>query len=147
MSGFGTGGTLMGVAKNIKEKFTDVKIIAVEPENMTLLGEKQKFGSHKIEGIGDDFIPDIIKKEVIDEVKLVSDYDAINSARLLAEKLGLGVGISSGANFYASVISEYDNVVTIFADDAKKYLSTDLINFKDLNDIYNKFEIIGFEVV
>lgn len=147
VSGFGTGGTLMGVSKNIKEKFENAKIIAVEPENMTLLGETQKIGSHKIEGIGDDFIPELINRETINDVVLVSDYDAISSARLLAKKLGLAVGISSGANFFASVMSGEDNVVTIFADDAKKYLSTDLTKYDDMDDFSNLYEIVGFEVL
>ena len=147
VSGFGTGGTLMGVSKNIKEKFENAKIIAVEPENMTLLGETQKIGSHKIEGIGDDFIPELINRETINDVVLVSDYDAISSARLLAKKLGLAVGISSGANFFASVMSGEDNVVTIFADDAKKYLSTDLTKYDNMDDFSNLYEIVGFEVL
>lgn len=147
VGGFGTGGTLMGVSKSIKEKFENAKIIAVEPENMTMLSEKQKIGSHKIEGIGDDFIPDLINQNVIDELFLVNDDEAINSAKLLAKKLGLAVGISSGANFFASVMSDEDNVVTIFADDAKKYLSTDLTKTKNSNFVSNQFEILGYDVV
>ena len=127
VSGIGTGGTLIGVAKKIKENYPSASIIAVEPENMTLLSKIPKIGHHKIEGIGDDFIPKIVDKSIIDKVITISDDEAINMSQRLAKELGLAVGISSGANFLASVLSEKDNVVTIFADDAKKYLSTDLV--------------------
>lgn len=127
VSGIGTGGTLIGVAKKIKENYPNASIIAVEPENMTLLSKIPKISHHKIEGIGDDFIPKIVDKSIIDKVITISDDEAINMSQRLAKELGLAVGISSGANFLASVLSEKDNVVTIFADDAKKYLSTDLV--------------------
>jgi len=146
--GIGTGGTLMGVAKRIKERFKNVKIIAMEPENMTLLSKDIKIGSHKIEGIGDDFIPDIVEKSLIDEFITISDEEAINMTKRLAKELGLGVGISSGANFLASILSGYNNVVTIFADDLKKYLTTDLIKEKDnIEYISDKIEFIHMEAI
>ena len=135
VSGIGTGGTLIGVAKRIKENYPGASIIAVEPENMTLLSKIPKIGHHKIEGIGDDFIPDIVDKSIIDKVITISDEEAINMAQRLAKNLGLAVGISSGANFLASVLTENDNVVTIFADDAKKYLSTELIKAQQNKDL------------
>ena len=148
VSGIGTGGTLIGTGKRIKEKFKNAKIIAVEPENMTLLGKKKKIGSHKIEGIGDDFIPDLVDKNLIDEVINVSDDEAINITKRLSKELGLGIGISSGANFLASVLSNYHDVVTIFADDNKKYLSTDLTKEKNKKDyISDKIEFIDLEVL
>jgi len=148
VSGIGTGGTLMGVAKRIKEKFKDAVIIAMEPENMTLLSKKQKIGSHKIEGIGDDFIPDLVNKEIIDKVITISDEEVLNMTRILSKELGLGVGISSGANFLASVLSKEDNVVTMFADDMKKYLTTDLtLEGQDKKYISDKIEFIDFEVI
>jgi len=141
VSGFGTGGTLMGVGSKIKKHNHNALVVAVEPETMSLLSANKTVGSHRIEGIGDDFLPDLVDTSLIDKVITISDTDAILMARKLAQKLGLGVGISSGANFLASVLLGLDNVVTIFADDFKKYLSTDLfsdniINSKVVDDIY-----------
>ena len=106
-------------------------------------------GSHKIEGIGDDFIPDIVDTDLIDNIISISDIDAINMSRILAKKLGLGVGISSGANVLAAIISGYKEVATIFADDFKKYLSTDLVKNIDDNKnlISNNVEIISMEYI
>ncbi len=148
VSGIGTGGTLMGTGVRLKEVFKDMWITALEPEKMPLLSGGKVLGQHKIEGIGDDFIPALVQKEKIDKLVLIDDEDAINMARKLSRELGLGVGISSGANFLASVkvqslLEEQENgygkgknvkkgkeqegiVVTVFADDQKKYLSTDL---------------------
>ena len=103
VSGIGTGGTLIGVAKYLKEYRSDIKIVALEPDKMPLLSGKEIIGNHKIEGIGDDFIPSLVDSKRIDKVVLINDDDAINMSRLLAKNLGLGVGISSGANFLASV--------------------------------------------
>ena len=138
VSGIGTGGTLMGVGKRIKEENPNSLIYGLEPENMTLI-KGNKIGSHKIEGIGDEFIPDIVDTNMLTDIILINDNDAINMSKKLAKELGLGVGISSGANFLAAVkIQEKlnKNVITIFPDDLKKYLSTDLT--KD-NKIENYF--------
>lgn len=149
ISGIGTGGTLIGTAKRLKEANNDIKIIALEPENMSLLSKEKKIGSHKIEGIGDDFIPSIVDKNIIDNVITISDEDALYLSRLLAKKLGLAVGISSGANFAATIKSNLDKVVTIFPDDAKKYLSTDLT--KEIKpktkSLLTDLEIISLEVL
>ena len=140
VSGVGTGGTLMGTGKKLKEKFNDMKIVAIEPDKMPLItnlkyGSKMySYGEHKIEGIGDEFVPDLIDINSIDDVILVNDDDSINMAKKLAKELGLGVGISSGANFLGSILlnDKIDKpIVTVFADDNKKYLSTDL--FKDIS--------------
>lgn len=148
VSGVGTGGTLIGNALGLKEKFKNIKIIAMEPEKMPLLSNGKIIGNHKIEGIGDDFIPGLYDKNLIDQIILINDDDAINMTRILAEKLGLGVGISSGANFLASVLSGYDKVVTIFADDFKKYLSTDLVKtFAQEKFISNEVELLGMEII
>ena len=149
VSGFGTGGTLMGIAKRIKESNKDAKIIAIEPKTMTLLSKEPIIGSHRIEGIGDDFLPDIMKVENIDRSMVVDDNEAINMARRLARELGLGVGISAGANFFASVLSGETGVVTVFADDFKKYISTDLFKDKDVSRKYisDDIELIGMHVV
>lgn len=128
VSGIGTGGTLMGVGKRVKEGNPESEIFGLEPQNMTLI-KGHKVGSHKIEGIGDEFIPDIVETNFLEDIILINDIDAINMSKKLAKELGLGVGISSGANFLAAVqIQEQLNkkVVTVFPDDLKKYLSTDL---------------------
>ena len=148
VSGIGTGGTLIGIAKRLKEKH-NVHVVALEPSQMPIMSKGIDTGSHRIEGIGDDFIPSIVDRDIIDEVVTIDDEDAINMTRILARKYGLGVGISSGANLIASVLTGKDNVVTVFADDFKKYLSTDLT--KDINIdkklISNNIEIISIESV
>lgn len=129
VSGIGTGGTLMGVAKRLKEANKNVKIYALEPDKMPLLSQNKIIDNHKIEGIGDEFIPKIVEKEKIDKIIIVNDEDSINMSRKIAISLGIGVGISSGANMIASVIAKEENegnIVTVFPDDNKKYLSTDL---------------------
>lgn len=149
VSGIGTGGTLMGVAKRLKEYNKNIKIIALEPDKMPLLSGGKIIGDHKIEGIGDEFIPKLVDFNLIDKVISINDLDAINMSRILASKLGLGVGISSGANFLASILSGGKNVVTVFPDDLKKYLSTDLSKDIDNNNalLSNKIELLGLEVV
>lgn len=149
ISGIGTGGTLMGVAKYLKEKDKNIKIVALEPNKMPLLSGGKIIGNHKIEGIGDDFIPQIVDKNYIDDIVVIDDEDAINMSRLLAKKLGLGVGISSGANFLASVLSSGNNVATVFADDFKKYLTTDLTKEINMDPklLSNQIELLDMEVI
>ena len=152
VSGVGTGGTLMGVGKKIKEKFNDIKIVAIEPDKMPILSGGEIIGQHKIEGIGDDFIPDLVDINKIDKIMLINDDDAINMARKLAKELGLAVGISSGANFLGSIMLTDEiksNVVTIFADDNKKYLSTELSKQVDTKNelISNQVELLNFEEI
>lgn len=130
VAGFGTGGTISGVGEVLKEKFGDkVKIIAVEPESSPLLSQG-KAGGHKIQGIGANFIPQILNRQVIDEIKTASNDDAIATAKKLATQNGLMVGISSGANvFVASAIAKANPdkiIVTMLNDTAERYLSTDL---------------------
>ena len=152
VSGIGTGGTLMGTASKIKEVNNNLVVCAVEPKELPILKDKNSIGSHKIDGIGDDFIPELVNRDKIDVIYDISDEDAINMSRLLSSKLGLGVGISSGCNFLGSVLlnEELDgNIVTVFPDDNKKYLSTDLskgIN-KDEKLISNKIKLISYEIV
>lgn len=149
VSGIGTGGTLIGMAKRLKEYDKNIRIVALEPDKMPLLSGGKIIGNHKIEGIGDDFIPELVDSSFIDQVILIQDEDAINMSRLLAKKLGLGVGISSGANFLASVLSGGKCVATVFADDFKKYLTTDLTKEIDLNSEFlsNQIELLGIEVL
>lgn len=152
VSGVGTGGTLMGTGKGLKAVDKNIKTVAIEPDKMPLISQGKIISNHKIEGIGDDFIPDLIDKDAIDEIFLVNDDDAINMSRRLSKQLGLGVGISAGANLIGSILlqEKYDGkVVTVFADDNKKYLTTDLT--KDIDDnkefISNKIELLGYEIV
>jgi len=152
VSGIGTGGTLIGVGKRLKEMNKNIKIYALEPDKMPILSKNKIIGNHKIEGIGDDFIPDIVDKNIIDKVFIINDEDSINMAKRIALKLGIGVGISSGANFLASVLAKEENekeIVTVFADDNKKYLTTDLAKPIDMNYNFlsNKIEIIEYEFV
>jgi len=152
VSGVGSGGTIMGVGKRLKEKYNHVFINAIEPENMPIMSSGKILSSHKIEGIGDDFMPEIVDKDLFTDITLINDEDAINMSRLLSRELGLGVGISSGANLIGSILLEDridGNVVTIFADDNKKYLSTDLLKSVDNNPdfISNQIELIDYEVI
>ena len=155
ISGVGTGGTLIGIGKRLKEKDSKIKIVALEPEKMPILSKGKIVGQHKIEGIGDDFVPDIFsenKNIVEQDIILINDDTAINMARKLSKELGLGVGISSGANFIGAVLLQEKlekNVVTIFADDNKKYLSTELKNEKIENADFlsDKIKLLDYEEV
>ena len=152
VSGVGTGGTLMGIGKRLKEWDKNIKIVALEPDKMPLISQNKIIGNHKIEGIGDDFIPDLLEKNLLDKTILINDEDAINISRKLAKELGLGAGISSGANFLAGVETMQEEnapIVTVFADDNKKYLSTDLLKpiNPDKNLLSNKIDLINYETV
>lgn len=131
VSGLGSGGTLCGVGKFLKEKNPGVIITAVEPKNVSaLLGHEPGF--HKIQGIGDGFIPAVLDTTLIDEVVEVTDEDAISTARSLAKVEGLLVGTSSGANVWAAVqmAEKYGRnkvIATILPDRAERYFSTSLI--------------------
>ena len=151
VSGIGTGGTLIGIGKRIKEANKNAKVIALEPLQMPIMSQNITTGTHRIEGIGDDFIPSIVDKTLIDKIITIDDEDAINMSKILAKNFGLGVGISSGANLLASIITakDNDNVVTIFADDFKKYLTTDLtkeIN-NNINLISNQIKILSIKTL
>lgn len=152
VSGVGTGGTLMGIGKRLKKEFEELQIVAIEADKMPIISQGKILGQHKIEGIGDDFVPDLIDKKSIDDIILINDEDAINMSRILARKLGLGVGISSGANLIGSILlNEKINkpVVTVFADDNKKYLTTDLSKeiVENPEFISNNIELINYEVI
>ena len=152
VSGVGTGGTLMGIGKRLKKEYDNFKIIALEPDKMPIISQGKISANHKIEGIGDDFVPDLVDRNAIDEIVLINDEDAINMSRILAKELGLGVGISSGANLLASILSSFKYnvpVVTVFADDNKKYLTTDLLNPIEQNEkfISNKIKLLDYEIL
>lgn len=129
IAGVGTGGTLMGIGKKFKKINKNVKIFALEPKSSPTLRVGKKVGTHKIQGIGDDFIPPIIDKNILESIIDVDDDDAIAMAKKITKELGLGIGISSGANFLGAVLineimPKNSVVVSVFSDDNKKYLST-----------------------
>lgn len=130
ISGLGSGGTLMGTGRYLKQMNPDIKIVAVEPKNASaLLGHEP--GLHKIEGIGDGFIPDIVDPNIIDEVIEVGDDRAVEMARRLVGECGIFVGISSGANICAAIeakrmFGKEKVIVTILPDRSERYFSTDM---------------------
>lgn len=129
VAGVGTGGTITGVGEFLKEKKPSVQIIAVEPEGSPLLSGGQP-GPHKLQGLGAGFIPDILNREVIDEVIRVKEKEAGTTARALAKREGIFVGISSGAALFAAleVVRRPENsgkkVVVLLPDTGERYLST-----------------------
>jgi cysteine synthase A len=129
VSSVGTGGTITGVGEILKKEIPDLKIVAVEPENSAVLSG-ESMGAHKIQGIGAGFIPEVLNSDIYDEIVKVSDDDAYKSARELAKDEGLLVGISSGANVFASkeIAKKYPNknIITILCDTGERYLSGDL---------------------
>jgi len=133
ISGVGTGGTLTGTARFLKEKNPNVKIIAVEPEGSPMISEGTK-GPHKIQGIGAGFIPDVLDTDLIDEVVKISNDAAFGTAKHVAAEDGVPVGISSGAAIAASLIigarpdMRGKRIVTIIPSFAERYLSTDLFD-------------------
>lgn len=137
VAGIGTGGTITGVGEVLKERKPDVQVIAVEPIDSPLLTEG-KAGPHKIQGIGANFVPEVLDTEVYDEVVDVSLDDAIRVARDLASQEGILAGISSGAIVHAAIEvakrpeNKDKNVVAIVADFGERYLSTVL--YEDLKD-------------
>ncbi len=151
VSGIGTGGTLMGVGKRLKDNNPDSKIFALEPSTLSILKMGMEEGSHMIEGIGDDFIPGIVDKDLIDDIVLIDDCDAINMSKRIAKEFGLGIGISSGANFLASVLMDNEDlkIATVFPDDNKKYITTRLSEKIDENPKLrsNKVKLISFDVI
>jgi cysteine synthase A len=128
VAGVGSGGTLQGTGKFLKEKCPNIKIVAVEPKNSAaLLGREP--GLHQIHGIGDGFVPDLLDVNMIDMVITVSDEEAIETTRRLSREEGLLVGTSSGANVFAAL--QMDNrknkIVTVLPDRAERYFSTALL--------------------
>ena len=129
MAGVGSGGTLQGVGRFLKEHKPNVKLVAVEPKNVSaLLGHEP--GLHQIQGIGDGFIPPVLDPKLVDEVIEVTDEDAIAVTRQLGRDHGLLVGISSGAMIWAArkLRQRWNgNVVTVLPDRAERYFSTALL--------------------
>ncbi len=132
VSGLGSGGTLQGIGKYLKEKNPGLKVVAVEPKNVSaLLGHEP--GLHSIQGIGDGFVPEVLDTSMIDDIVEVTDEDAIHTTRELARVQGLLCGTSSGANVWASkqMAEKYGEekvIATIMADRMERYFSTGLLD-------------------
>jgi cysteine synthase A len=139
VAGVGTGGTIMGTGRFLREKNPDIKLYPLEPSNSPTMSTGYKVGVHRIQGISDEFIPALVKLDQLNEVVAVDDGDSIIMAQKLAGELGLAVGISSGANFLGALmkleeLGSDSTVVTIFSDDNKKYLSTGLMKTEPVKD-------------
>lgn len=154
VAGVGTGGTVMGTGNYLKEKYPTIKIHPLEPSNSPTLSTGHRVGKHRIQGVSDEFIPSIVKLNELAAIIEVDDGDAIIMSQLLASKLGLGVGISSGANFLGALIAQEKlhaqaNVVTIFSDCNKKYLSTDLSKKEPVKTDFlsSDIQLLGFELI
>ena len=154
VAGVGTGGTIMGLAKRLKEANKSLKAYPLEPLNSPTLSTGFKVGAHKIQGISDEFIPEILKLNTLEHVISVDDNDSIIMAQMLSQKLGIGVGISSGANLLGAIKVQEEiglnaNVVTVFADDNKKYLSTDYSDKLPIKSDYmtNDIELVSLEAI
>ena len=145
IAGMGTSGTLMGVGEYLKQKFGS-KTIGLEPHSSQVFSRGYSLGHHKLQGLSDDIIPKLYDKSKVDDLVQVTDDDAIAMAQKLAITFGFAVGISGGANFIGSVLTGLDNMVSVFADDNKKYLSTDL-KTPIKTELVNSINLIDFEVL
>ncbi|MEM1192104.1 MAG: PLP-dependent cysteine synthase family protein [Pseudomonadota bacterium] len=155
IAGVGTGGTIMGVGRALRATDPSIRIHPMEPAESPTLSTGYKVGKHRIQGVSDDFIPDIMCLHSCDAVIAVPDGDGILMAQRLSAELGLGVGISSGANLIGALMAGDKlpngrrNVATIFCDDSKKYLSTDLAKTEPVKAGYltPDVELHGFRVI
>ena len=145
VSGVGTGGTLMGVGGTLKSK-TNCKIIAIEPAESLLLSTGFSQSKHKIQGLCDDIIPKLYNKNIVDKIIPIKSDDAILMSQKLCSCLGLGVGISSGANFLGCVLSNTNYATTIFCDDNKKYLSVTLPK-ETKSELVENIKLIGYKII
>ncbi|MBI5215431.1 MAG: PLP-dependent cysteine synthase family protein [Ignavibacteriae bacterium] len=141
VAGVGTGGTIMGVGRYLRSKNPKVCIYPLQPTESPTLTSGHKVGHHRIQGISDEFIPPIVKLDQLNDVVSANDGDAILMSQKLAAQLGIAVGISSGANFVGALkvqnqLGADAVVVTVFPDDNKKYLSTDLLREEQVRNEY-----------
>ena len=154
VAGVGTGGTVMGVGRALRRANPRVKVHPIEPAESPTLSTGFKTGRHRIQGISDEFIPPIVHLDELDDVIAVADGDAILMAQKLAGELGLGVGISSGANLAGAILLQDRMgadaiVVTVFPDSNKKYLTTDLMRDEPVHPWYVAagVELTGFGAI
>ncbi|MBF0313562.1 MAG: cysteine synthase family protein [Oligoflexia bacterium] len=154
VAGVGTGGTVMGVGKFLQSKNPAIKIHPLEPANSPTMSTGYKIGKHRIQGISDEFIPEIVKLPHLNEIIAVDDGDAIIMAQKLSREVGLSVGISSGANFLGALkaqelLGKDACVVTVFSDDNKKYLSTDLVKEEKVQEgfLSSEISLLGFSAI
>lgn len=154
VAGVGTGGTVMGVGNYLRRRNPQAKIYPVEPAESPTLSTGCKVGHHRIQGISDEFIPALVELDKLEAPVAISDGDSVIMAQRLASELGLGVGISSGCNLLAAITVQEQlggdaTVATVFADDNKKYLSTDLVREEPNRDDYmcNEIRLEGCEVI
>ena len=152
VAGVGTGGTIMGTGKFLRQHNPAIKLYPLEPAESPTLSTGRRVGRHRIQGVSDEFIPSILNLEKLDPVVSVSDGDAILMAQKLAASLGLAVGISSGANFIGALMAQNQLgdqavVTTVFPDDNKKYLSTDLLREEPVKASYlaPRVELLSYE--
>ncbi len=130
LAGIGTGGTITGIGRKLKEYNNEIKIIGIEPDKSPILSGENP-SSHKIQGIGANFIPEILDRDIIDRIIRVEDETAFEYSRKLGRELGILSGISSGANYFGALemareLGEGKNVITVLPDNGERYLSTDL---------------------
>lgn len=154
IAGVGTGGTIMGVGRFLRRYNPSIKLYPLEPAESPTLSSGCKVGQHRIQGVSDEFIPSILKLEELDSIVSVSDGDAILMAQKLAACLGLGVGISAGANFIGALMVQEELgdsavVATVFPDDNKKYLSTALLDQEPVMPGYKtpEVELLSYEAL
>lgn len=154
VAGVGTGGTVMGVGRYFKKKNPAIKVYPLEPAESPTLSTGYKNGSHRIQGITDEFIPPVLKLHELDEVIQASDGDSILMSQKLAKQLGLAVGISSGANFLGAVqaqnkLGKIAVIVTVLDDSNNKYLSTDLVKEEPAKENYysNDIELLEYRAI
>ncbi len=152
VAGVGTGGTVMGVGRFLARVAPRARVHPLEPASSPTLSTGHKVGRHRIQGVSDEFVPPIVDLSALAPVVAVDDGDAIVMAQRLAAELGLGVGISSGANFLGAVALQEElggraEVVTVFPDDNKKYLSTALLQDEPTKDdhLASDVALLGFE--
>jgi cysteine synthase len=147
VAGVGTGGTIMGVGRYLKKRNPATRIHPLEPAESPTLSTGYKVGTHRIQGISDEFIPAIVKLDNLDHVVKASDGDSIIMAQKLSKQLGLAVGISSGANLIGAIQLQNEMgadavVVTVLSDDNKKYLSTDLMKEEPVKREYYSSDVV-----
>jgi cysteine synthase len=141
VAGVGTGGTIMGIGNYLRTLYPTIKIHPLEPEESPTFSTGYKVGSHRIQGISDEFIPEIVKLNELNAIVQASDSDAILIAQKLAAELGIAVGISAGANIVGAIklqnqLGADATIVTILCDSNKKYLSTDLMKTIEPKESY-----------